>query len=166
MLPQDEMRRREARLAQRESRLASRERDVAAREAELACEEDDRHLRALLVGARAAVRRRRIQVAAVRLVPAILGLWLMGHPLAVGEPRGVAMAAVGGGAALAFVALAMAHTTFRERWAPWALGAVATWVVAWAALGRVAPVAAWSLAATGCAVWIAALAAATTPSGY
>lgn len=159
MLPQDhELRRREESLARRESHLARIERDLAAREAELRCDEQDQQLRALLFGAQARARRSRLQVALVRIVPIVAGLWLMAHPLLfAGESHAVAMAAVAAGAALAFVGLAAAHCAFRERWAAWALGAAATWVLAWAALGHAPAAGAWALAATSVAVWLVAL---------
>jgi hypothetical protein len=162
VLPQDhELRRREASLARLERRLAARQRDVAAREAELACDDDDRYLRALIVGARAAVRRSRLRRAIVRLGPIVVGLWLMAQPLLFpGEPRGLATAAVGGGAALAFIGLAGAHDGFRERWAGWTLGIAGTWVLAWGALGHGTTVCAWAMAGSGAAVWMTAIAAA------
>jgi hypothetical protein len=164
VLPQDhELRRREESLARRESHLARIERDLAAREAELRCDEQDDQLRALLFGAQARARRSRLQVALVRIVPIVAGLWLMAAPLLfAGESHPVALASVAAGAALAFVGLAAAHCAFRERWAAWALGATGTWALAWAALGHGTAGGAWELAVTGVAVWLVAL---TTAAG-
>lgn len=73
------------------------------------------------------------------------------------EPRGPATAAVGGGAALASIALAASYEGFRERWAGWTLGIVGTWVLAWAAVGHGTAPCAWGMAGSGATEWLTAL---------
>src|SRR5919107_777882 len=105
--PDEELRRRAARLADGERRLARRERDVAAREAELRCDGADRRLRRMVLDGAAPVPSR----AAVRHgVVAVVAVWLMAFPLVFPAERTPLRAAVlGAGAALAFLALAAAR---------------------------------------------------------
>jgi hypothetical protein len=160
-----ELRRRVASLAEREARLGRRQREIAAREAELACDESDVQLGRLLFGARAAGRRERVMHAAARIVPTLLGVWLLAYPLLFGRtPDGVAVAAVACGAALAFAGLAGSHPPFRDRRAAWALGAAGTWLFAWADLGS-AGTTGRAPAATGALVWLVALTGAAARSG-
>jgi hypothetical protein len=155
--PDEELRRRAARLADREQRVARRERDVAAREAELRCDGADRRLLRSALGERAPVARR---VATREVAVAAVAVWLMAFPLVFAAERDWLRGAVlGAGAALAFVALA---ATRIRRLAPFAgagVGAVGTWLLAWGGLGEATTAAGWAIAATGAAVWALALAA-------
>jgi hypothetical protein len=156
-IPDDDLRRRAARLAESEARLAQRERDVAAREAELECGAIDRRLRRLALGT--GTRAQRIATAARNLAPAAAGLWLMAFPLAFAGERGpLQAAALIAGAALAFLALARARFRAIAVLADWALGAIGTWLLAWGGLGLATTGAGWALAVTGAAVWMTALA--------
>jgi hypothetical protein len=155
--PDEELRRRAARLADRERRLARRERDVAAREAELRCDGSDRRLRRIVLGERApATGRDAIRPA----VAAVVAVWLMAFPLVFAADRPPLRAAVlGAGAALAFLALAAARIRRVAALEAGGLGAIGTWLLAWGGLGHATTAAGWAVAATGAVVWALALAA-------
>jgi hypothetical protein len=155
--PDEELRRRAARLADREQRLARRERDVAAREAELRCDGADRRLRRVVVDGSAPAPSK----ALVRHgVTAVVAVWLMAFPLAFAAERSPLRAAVLiAGGLLAFLALATARLPRIAALAPGGLGAIGTWLLAWGGLGQATTAAGWAIAATGAVVWALAFAA-------
>jgi hypothetical protein len=159
--PDEELRRRAARLADRERRVARRERDVAAREAELRCDGADRRLLRSVLRERAPVDRRAV---ARRVVVAGLAVWLMAFPLFFAAERPpLGGAVLGAGAALAFVGLAAPRLPDVAALAPVALGAIGTWLLAWGGLGHATTAAGWAIAATGAVVWALALLAPRVP---
>ena len=152
----EELRRRAALLDERAARLAERERHVAAREAELRCGDVDRRLRDAVLGGGPATRLPRDGVR--RVLPAVAALWLMAFPLAFSSDRAAVRAAVFiAGAGLAFLTLARARLRPIAALAEWGLGAVGTWLMAWAGLGHPTTAAGWALVGTGALAWTLAL---------
>jgi hypothetical protein len=155
--PDEELRRRAARLADREQQLARREREVAAREAEMRCDGADRRLLHLVLGDRPPADR---LVLARHAAIAAVAVWLMAFPLVfAGERDWLRGAVLGAGAALAFVALAAARIPRLAAVAPLGFGAIGTWLLAWGGLGLATTAAGWAIAAAGAVVWALALAA-------
>jgi hypothetical protein len=155
--PDEELRRRAARLADREQRLARRERDIAAREAELRCDGADRRLLRSALGERPPLDRR---VMARQALVAVVAVWLMAFPLVFAAERGwVRGAVLGAGAAVAFVGLATTRVRRLAAFAAAGFGAIGTWLLAWGGLGGATTAAGWAIAASGAVVWALALAA-------
>ena len=153
----EELRRRAALLDERAARLAERERHVAAREAELRCGDVDRRLRDAVLGGGPATRLPR-DAGVRRVLPAVAALWLMAFPLAFSSDRAAVRAAVFiAGAGLAFLTLARARLRPIAAPAEWGLGAVGTWLMAWAGLGHPTTAAGWALVGTGALAWTLAL---------
>ena len=154
-MAEQDLHKREARLAVRETRLQRRERDVASREAELALGAGDDE--ATLALSRAPVAPLRQRLAAPAQIG--IGLWLMVAPLVLGyghaDPRGGTVAC---GAALALVGLCrratlgISHRTTSP--ALWLSACIATVLLGLAALADKTLVAGFDDALAGLAAWI------------
>ena len=158
-MAEQDLHKREARLAAREARLQRRERDIASREAELAHDAgEDESTLALSKAPTAPLRQRLASPAQIGM-----GLWLMVAPLVLGyghgDPRGGTVAC---GAALALIGLwrraARGSTHPDTSPAVWLSACIATVLLAVGALADKTPVASFDDALVGLAAWIALVA--------
>jgi hypothetical protein len=155
-LREDDLVRREARIAAIEARLRRRARDLACRQAELSTEPDhDSTAAALqrLLHERTSAARGRV----TSTVQIAVAVWLMVAPAAVGysksDPRGASFVC---GAALALLGMCrLSGAGGVGPWADWLSAAAATALLAVASLADTGRVAMLNDAAVGVAVWTA-----------